>query len=66
MQYLILLDLNGTFLCRHRLLVEMGSLALRSGHTDLTKVILDALSSIRLQVKKKMHTFDCSARKGRG
>jgi len=47
---------------RHRLLVETGRLSLLLRYTDLTKVILDALTNIRLKVKKKRDkrtTFIC-------
>ena len=46
--------LTYNFVCfRHRLLVEAGRLSLLLRYTDLTKVILDALSNIRLKVKRK-------------
>jgi len=47
---------------RHQLLVETGRLSLLLRYTDLTKVILDALTNIRLKVKKKRDkrtTFIC-------
>ncbi len=39
-------------LIRHRLLIEAGRLSLLLRYTDLTKVILDALGNIRLNVRR--------------
>ena len=42
---------HSRFGCRHRLLIDAGRLSLLIRHTDLTKVILDALTEVRLKVR---------------
>jgi hypothetical protein len=46
------------FFYRHRLLTEAGRLSLLLRYTDLTRVILDALSNIRLKVGKEEEEED--------